>query len=335
MKADQQHILIKAIRQEKLSREEEVLLQEWLGEHAENQNFLTEAQGIWERSGEIMAIPSRNLDQAWQRMQDRIREEAPHPPEKRNGERLWRWLGLAAAVATLAVVGYLLTRSNAEVKWELLAEAASASQQIALPDSSQVTLFPGSKLWLAAGFAERHRKLKLEGFAFFDIAKRAELPLSVEAGAFQVQVLGTSFYWDARKQDQPQLDVIEGVVAFFPTAHPETGDTLRELESAVATPTLAIQRLGEEARLRLPPIGPASLAFAGTPLREVCAALRAHYQQPIRLASPRLENCLFSGTFDSPSLQEVLEALQFTFGEDFRFEVQEKTIVIFGSGCAQ
>ena len=67
-----------------------------------------------------------------------------------------------------------------------------AVNEIMLPDSSVVRLRENSTLQYAEDFA-RKRAVKLDGEAFFTVAKDAAHPFTVEAGGLTVTVLGTEF----------------------------------------------------------------------------------------------------------------------------------------------
>lgn len=65
---------------------------------------------------------------------------------------------------------------------------------LVLPDSSIVTLSPGSVLRYPQTFAKNERRIFLDkGEAFFDVAKDAAHPFRVVSGELQTTALGTSF----------------------------------------------------------------------------------------------------------------------------------------------
>ena len=64
---------------------------------------------------------------------------------------------------------------------------------ITLSDGTKVWVNPDSKLSYLAHFSESERRIKLEGEAFFEVAKDPSRPFIVEANGMDIQAVGTSF----------------------------------------------------------------------------------------------------------------------------------------------
>jgi ferric-dicitrate binding protein FerR (iron transport regulator) len=67
------------------------------------------------------------------------------------------------------------------------------NQVVTLPDNSKITLRKGSILHYPKQFAAAERNVKLEGEAFFEVARNEKSPFIIDAQAASVKVLGTSF----------------------------------------------------------------------------------------------------------------------------------------------
>src|SRR5690606_26599644 len=102
------------------------------------------------------------------------------------GELIW------GADSLFYADGQLLTttsaRQSVQVKTPL-----GGQYQLTLADGSQVWLNAGSKLTYDTGFGTDNRALRLEGEAYFDVAKNLDLPFTVEINGQHVEVLGTAF----------------------------------------------------------------------------------------------------------------------------------------------
>ena len=96
-------------------------------------------------------------------------------------------LKVAAVAAIIFGIYYLIPMDNLVVEQTLAAEKTT----IELPDASQVVLNADSKIEYDAKNWEDNRSLKLEGEAFFDVAKGAKFDVVTSAGT--VTVLGTEF----------------------------------------------------------------------------------------------------------------------------------------------
>ena len=66
-------------------------------------------------------------------------------------------------------------------------------EKIQLPDGTHVCLGPGSRLEYPSEFRPGSRNVRLEGQAFFDVAKDPSKPFRVQMDDMQVEALGTAF----------------------------------------------------------------------------------------------------------------------------------------------
>ncbi len=91
------------------------------------------------------------------------------------------------------------------------------STDITLPDGSIVYLHPGSRLVFPATFEGDQRVVKLEGEAYFKVAKDASHPFVVMTEHFETTVLGTEFNIKTGNSEQgtaAELTLVSGSVAF-------------------------------------------------------------------------------------------------------------------------
>lgn len=80
-----------------------------------------------------------------------------------------------------------------EVSFNTLRTPAGGQFKVVLPDGTAVWLNAGSSLHYPTAFTEKVRRVRLEGEAFFEVAKNAAQPFVVEAKGITATVLGTSF----------------------------------------------------------------------------------------------------------------------------------------------
>jgi ferric-dicitrate binding protein FerR (iron transport regulator) len=91
------------------------------------------------------------------------------------------------------------------------------STDITLPDGSIVYLHPGSRLVFPVTFEGDQRVVKLEGEAYFKVAKDASHPFVVMTEHFETTVLGTEFNIKTGNSEQgtaAELTLVSGSVAF-------------------------------------------------------------------------------------------------------------------------
>ena len=102
-------------------------------------------------------------------------------------------------------------------KTNTLATAKGETYQVCLSDGTMVWLNADSKLTYAASLnvnkGHQERRVKLEGEAYFEVAKNRNSPFIVETGGQEVQVLGTHFNINSYA-DEPLLSttLLEGSV---------------------------------------------------------------------------------------------------------------------------
>ena len=138
---------------------------------------------------------------------------------KRKGQTL-RTIGRIAtgiaAVAAFVLCSVLSYRyalaTHPSQSFNVVAEQGQKSS-VTLPDGSRVWLNSASRISYASDFNDRNRNIELEGEAYFEVAKNADLPFVVNAGAVRVEALGTKFNVKAYiGEDEITTTLVEGKV---------------------------------------------------------------------------------------------------------------------------
>lgn len=130
-----------------------------------------------------------------------------------------KWYWVAAVFFIFSGIGILFyldsSATSDQHKKETIFPNTFASynytKRISLPDGSIIIMQPNSKLVLAQGFNEKHRRILFMGKATFDIAKDKTKPFIIDAKEFTVQVLGTKFFLDQTTGKQ-KVELFEGKV---------------------------------------------------------------------------------------------------------------------------
>lgn len=92
--------------------------------------------------------------------------------------------------------------------------------RVTLSDGSVVNLNAGSKLSFPTGFRGAERKVTLEGEAFFEVAKNADMPFIVQVDGSSILVLGTKFNVSSYKEDNGiTATLLEGSILFSDPYH--------------------------------------------------------------------------------------------------------------------
>lgn len=252
-----------------------------------------------------------------------------------------------AGVAAAAAVGIFLYLSWL-TSWTDYA-AYDIAQTFTLPDSSSVTLAPGSTLRL-----QKHkdkRLVQMTGKVYFNVRHDDRAPFRVDAGFGFVKVLGTRFQVDAhansvaepveahrrsdthghfgklsdRGADSISVSVVSGKVLFSAIRSGEEALILTKGQSAVLDPAASKP-------VEITPKHPNPAAWAtgefiydNTPLPEVLSELSEYYDVTLvafDAGHSSGESRRLSGEFSTSSLQEILNLINSALGTDIQIESQ-------------
>lgn len=224
-----------------------------------------------------------------------------------------------AGVAAVAAVGIFLYLSWL-TSWTDYA-AYDIAQTFTLPDSSSVTLAPGSTLRL-----QKHkdkRLVQMTGKVYFNVRHDDRAPFRVDAGSGFVKVLGTRFQVDSR--DPISVSVVSGKVLFSAIRSGEEALILTKGQSAVLDPAASKP-------VEITPKHPNPAAWAtgefiydNTPLPEVLSELSEYYDVTLvafDAGHSSGESRRLSGEFSTSSLQEILNLINSALGTDIQIESQ-------------
>lgn len=224
-----------------------------------------------------------------------------------------------AGVAAAAAVGIFLYLSWL-TSWTGYA-AYDIAQTFTLPDSSSVTLAPGSTLRL-----QKHkdkRLVQMTGKVYFNVRHDDRAPFRVDAGSGFVKVLGTRFQVDSR--DSISVSVVSGKVLFSAIRSGEEALILTKGQSAVLDPAASKP-------VEITPKHPNPAAWAtsefiydNTPLPEVLSELSEYYDVTLvafDAGHSSGESRRLSGEFSTSSLQEILNLINSALGTDIQIESQ-------------
>lgn len=287
------------------------------------------------------SVSQRKFDTevAWQKLKPRLDNAAPkeHQPVK---GRIVRWPVFMAVAATMLIaIGlFFLFKDDQTELVEYVASISSGTtyKESILPDSSLVTLKPGSSLKYNLFEAEKERKILLKGSARFKVKRNEMKPFVVQSSQGFVRVLGTTFTVETDSLDGAmKVSVIEGKVLV--SNSPET--KAKADSSAVIILPGQTATLKNQGKIKVQKENPQWLEFAfdktlvfeNTDLGSVAVMLGDLFKTRIKLLGKRLENCRLTASFKQQSLEEILGIIGETFG--LTVIKEGNAYAIKGSGC--
>lgn len=263
------------------------------------------------------------IDEALAPFADMLRHHLPTPDEieqaaaQRQRARTARraQLGIVACVAVAAALW-----ADPALQRQTLATAQGERGQWTLADGSTVELNTASRVEVAQHL--RSRRLTLaEGEAVFQVAHapwhalapRLERPFTVQAGALQVQDIGTVFHMHRHpaKDDATDVAVLQGRVRVHAGDHggaPVELHAGQRLRADGRAPLAAPEPTGDSAEAALA-WREGRLVLDATPLADAVATMQRHRRAPITVADPQAAALRISGQFDLDRIDQLLDLL--------------------------
>lgn len=137
---------------------------------------------------------------------------------KRNRRRnVWMAVGNAAAVVLFGIISFHVVNERTECRlastMTTISVPAGRSMDCTLADGTVIKLNSGATLQYPLAFAKDRREVKLEGEAYFDVARNERQPFIVKTFASDIEVLGTEFNVNADSETgEFSLALVEGSV---------------------------------------------------------------------------------------------------------------------------
>jgi len=186
--------------QGKFSNEEEIKLKKWLDRGPSNKEQFDLLSNIWKTT---LGYPDIiNMEDERQKIWKKLHGKNGHTVARssRSIPIVKIILRYAAVFMVLFGLGYYYwTNSNTEIDSPSIAKMIERSNplgqksKILLQDGSTVWLNAGSKLSYSSDFNNKTRKLRLEGEAYFEVAKNPKIPFEVFTNDLVITAIGTSF----------------------------------------------------------------------------------------------------------------------------------------------
>lgn len=220
-------------------------------------------------------------------------------PSRRRRASVLAWAVPAAAAVVLGVFMFVQSGSR---RWTDIV-VASVQQVVTLPDGTEVTLAPGASLSYRM---MDDRQVRMDGKAFFDVARDESRPFEVDAGEAFVRVLGTEFMVDVTDEASAKVYVEEGKVLFARDSRSE-GVILTEGMGAVLPVDASVPVIDEQPDVNDIAWQRRTFIFDQTPLKEVLSRLSEYYH--VSFVADDLSKCL-SGEFHADDLDLIITLIE-------------------------
>ena len=217
---------------------------------------------------------------------------------------------------------YNPTDSTIAMVYNTIRIPRGAEYKLVLADGSQVWLNAESSITYPVAFQGETREVRLQGEAYFEIAKNKNQPFIVHTTQFDVQVTGTQFNVRAYPGEIESATLAEGGI---------------QLEKGGKTYTLkpGQQAYLEEEEVQVRKVNLESaiawrynaFSFEETPLEEIMNELARWYNIHVFYLNPKVKELHFTAWFRrNCTLQEVIDILEKT--GKINIELKGKTITV-------
>lgn len=305
-------------------------LMAWVEQSQANKEFFDNMLQLWAIPEPQPAMPPLNASKAWAALESAIDQRAP-APKNRGIISMKMMLRVAAVLLPLALaLWWTLGRNDAPTEVLMAQTIAQERKTIILPDGSTVQLNENSALHYRQDADARY--VTLSGEAFFEVQHLDGKPFIIESGEARTTVLGTSFNVRAYpNEERVEVSVSTGKVQVEAIAAPQQKAMLAAGEAVAVRKKDLRLAAAEEIANNATAWKNRQFRFDDTPVDEVVMTLERYFGLKIELSQPAIGACRFSGHYDNPQLEEVLEALSFAI--DAQWEQRAEVISLSGNGC--
>ena len=303
-----------------LDIKEQEQIQAWLRESESNRLYYEKLRIIWERTNN--SYQSEEFDESVAKENIRLKIQQLHS-QKITLKRRYR-IAAAASVLFLLGLGAILFNALHPDKNNLMVyNSGNQVQEIILPDSSHIWLNENSTLQAPKVFSGNSRKVKLEGEAFFQVARNEAQPFKIKAGKTIIKVLGTSFdVKEEKKNGNVSVVVNSGKVAFYKTNSLQNDYILTPGTKGFYRSSDKKITLSSNTDLNYLSWKTGLLTFYNTPIGEVCATLSEFYKRKVTCTSGH-NNLSLTGSFQDEPLEDILNTIQLTLDVEVVFSENE------------
>jgi transmembrane sensor len=294
----------------------------------------------------------------WDLLKEKIdAEKVPVKPLRRT----LYWAAAASLAIIASMVAYLWFKPQA-VNTENRVEVAEKNKnkpaptviekrnttrqnmRLQLSDGSVVVLKPNSVLHYPDKFEGNKREIRLEGEAFFDVAKNPLKPFLVYTNDVTVKVLGTSFNIKSNQNTKNVIvDVRTGKVSVYSDKMMQNqSKSDPETIGVVLTPNQSVQYLSIENRLvkslieapvvLIPKEELKKFTFSEAPIGKIFAAIEKAYGIEVIYDEEVMRDCIMTTSLEDENLHEKLAIICKLLGASYK--VVDAQVVISSKGCS-
>lgn len=308
---------------------EKAAFQEQLKTDTDLQAEAGSLETIWEMTDPEKLFHSERVDtnKAWMHLSARISADREHKNVQQSKTIAFPvWMKWAAVWFTAMVMSFAAYHLFRPADPEPLMSFSNPDSNVTfarfLNDGSIVYLSGGSEMNFSNDFAKNNRDISFSGEGFFDVARDQNQPFTIKTGLVSIEVLGTSFYVNARKDDLLEIYLQTGAVRAIVRSSGET--FLLKPGDFLSVDKKQVQKTSENSWQV--PILSKPLHFHNEPLENILMVLSRKYNVGFT-AREYLHDRSMTMTLYGSSVETISEAVALSLGVEY--EIKEDNRVEF------
>ncbi len=263
---------------------------------------------------EDQLIPSIEI---YQRIHDKI-QALPKKGIKNSIKQFSQsWVKIAASILiplllANAITWYFVSRPDNKVVWQEVYVPKGEKLQVMFQDGTKVWINSDTRLKYPVEFKGYSREVKLDGEAYFAVAKNPKKPFLVNSKGLSIKVTGTSFNVKAYSNERHIITTLdEGKISLLYQHNQKNIETLlNPKQTAVFDKELMAVKLGDASFGQNSGWKENKLEFKNTPIEEVTKALERWYNIKCEIEDPEIKSFNYTITFKNETLKNVLFGLE-------------------------
>jgi ferric-dicitrate binding protein FerR (iron transport regulator) len=295
-----------------------------------------EWRSIWHSAS--FDLPQTDPGSRFAELKYRVVQDEQRAHKKKARQRFMRYtISIAASLLVFATVAlnifYAQSLKKDPVAWITKEVSRGQKSQLQLADGTLILINSDSKLSYPEYFDEKERLVKLDGEAFFEVAKDTIRPFRVISGDVVTEVLGTSFNVQAYDvQDKIEVFVRSGRVAVSLNnnalksvkLHPNDVATYNFSEGSInkSSTNNADRHLSWKENY---------VYLENTTLEEFAATMERRFDLQIEFENRGIKNCQITGRIHQRSFKGIMDIVCESLG--LKYAISERIVMISGGAC--
>jgi len=275
------------------------------------------------------AMPQVAKDRVWERIHQ---PQAQSLSTRRNTLHVWKYAVAACGMIILMVaaawVGSMwnvpqqMANSNTSL---IVRTGAGERSEVVLPDGTEVALNAMTRVSYDCAMADGKRRVKVEGEAYFNVAKDEAHPFVIDANQMEVTCLGTALnVRDYADETTSSVVLVEGKVRVTT----EQGDLTMEPNSRVVCDKQSLQMSKSNVQASNYTCWlKGETRYNDQTLADITRELARSYHINIIITNDELREQRFTGYLGSCSLKSVLDILTIT--SDLAYQIDGDAVYIY------